>query len=105
MLLLLPSSPDLMLLWPLIILCHCLLVVETVKLLQSKQPTTLTIKLTTGFKDQMLMQARMAHAAGVVTDEVTTEKLVIVTGGEGTMAFCVTLLKYYSTVNGIRLKE
>ena len=29
-----------------------------------------------------LMQARMAHAAGVVTDEVTTEKLVIVTGGE-----------------------
>ena len=35
-----------------------------------------------------LMQARMAHAAGVVTDEVTTEKLVIVTGGEGTMAFC-----------------
>ena len=71
-----------MLLWPLIILCHCLLVVETVKLLQSKQPTTLTIKLTTGFKDQMLMQARIDHAAGVVTDEVTTEKLVIVTGGE-----------------------
>jgi hypothetical protein len=29
-----------------------------------------------------LMQARMAHAAGVVTDEVTTEKLVIVTGGD-----------------------
>ena len=29
-----------------------------------------------------LMQARRIHAAGVVTDEVTTEKLVIVTGGE-----------------------
>ena len=28
------------------------------------------------------MQARIDHAAGVVTDEVTTEKLVIVTGGE-----------------------
>ena len=28
-----------------------------------------------------LMQAREDHAAGVVTDEVTTEKLVIVTGG------------------------
>jgi len=29
-----------------------------------------------------LMQARREHAAGVVIDEVTTEKLVIVTGGE-----------------------
>ena len=29
-----------------------------------------------------LMQARWQHAAGVVTDEVTTEKLVIVTGGD-----------------------
>jgi hypothetical protein len=29
-----------------------------------------------------LMQARRAHAAGIVTDEVTTEKIVIVTGGE-----------------------
>ena len=29
-----------------------------------------------------LMQARIDHAAGVVTDEVTTEKLVIVTGGD-----------------------
>ena len=29
-----------------------------------------------------LMQARIGHAAGVVTDEVTTEKIVIVTGGE-----------------------
>ena len=29
-----------------------------------------------------LMQARINHAAGVVTDEVTTEKLVIVTGGD-----------------------
>ena len=28
-----------------------------------------------------LMQARWQHAAGVVTDEMTTEKLVIVTGG------------------------
>ena len=27
--------------------------VETVKMLQPKQPTTLTIKLTTGFKDQI----------------------------------------------------
>ena len=29
-----------------------------------------------------LMQARGGHAAGIVTDEMTTEKLVIVTGGE-----------------------
>ena len=29
-----------------------------------------------------LMQGRRDHAAGIVTDEVTTEKLVIVTGGE-----------------------
>ena len=29
-----------------------------------------------------LMQARRMHAAGIVTDEVTTEKLVIVTGGD-----------------------
>jgi hypothetical protein len=29
-----------------------------------------------------LMQSRSGHAAGIVTDEVTTEKLVIVTGGE-----------------------
>ena len=29
-----------------------------------------------------LMQARRVHAAGIVTDEMTTEKLVIVTGGE-----------------------
>ena len=29
-----------------------------------------------------LMQERMLHAAGVVIDEVTTEKLVIVTGGD-----------------------
>jgi hypothetical protein len=28
-----------------------------------------------------LLQARLNHAAGIVTDEVTTEKLVIVTGG------------------------
>ena len=29
-----------------------------------------------------LMQRRRSHAAGVVTDEVTTEKFVIVTGGD-----------------------
>ena len=29
-----------------------------------------------------LMQARREHAAGIVTDEVTTEKFVIVTGGD-----------------------
>ena len=29
-----------------------------------------------------LMQARRSHAAGIVTDQLTTEKLVIVTGGE-----------------------
>ena len=29
-----------------------------------------------------LMQARSEHAVGVVTDEVTTEKFVIVTGGD-----------------------
>ena len=29
-----------------------------------------------------LMKSRLGHAAGIVTDEVTTEKLVIVTGGE-----------------------
>ena len=29
-----------------------------------------------------LMQGRRGHAAGIVTDEVTTEKIVIVTGGE-----------------------
>ena len=29
-----------------------------------------------------LLQARIGHAAGIVTDQVTTEKIVIVTGGQ-----------------------
>ena len=29
-----------------------------------------------------MMQARRMHAAGIVTDQVTAEKLVIVTGGD-----------------------
>ena len=29
-----------------------------------------------------LMQARLAHAAGIVLDETTIEKIVIVTGGD-----------------------
>ena len=36
----------------------------------------------TWFQGPDLMQGRMSHAAGVVTDEVTAEKFVIVTGGD-----------------------
>ena len=77
---------------PIAIDSHALVAIDnTLSLLIGGRKNEMTPIQTTHYFDHQahnwiqgpdMMQARMEHAAGIVTDEVTTEKLVIVTGGE-----------------------
>ena len=77
---------------PIPIYYHALVTIDnTLSLLIGGRTTGADTALTTHYFDHQghnwiqgpdLMQARRAHAAGIVIDQVTTEKLVIVTGGE-----------------------
>ena len=77
---------------PIAIDSHALVAIDnTLSLLIGGRKNEMTPIQTTHYFDHQahnwiqgpdMMQARVEHAAGIVTDEVTTEKLVIVTGGE-----------------------
>ena len=81
-------GPDL----PILISSHALVAIDNIlSILIGGRTTGYVETQTTHYFDHQghnwiqgpdLMQARWLHAAGIVTDEVTTEKIVIVTGGD-----------------------